>query len=156
MQTTLLDVRQKLFPEQSKTNVLFSFTVPVPQDRLRIHFSYSPKRLDDMETAKVLIDEGVKRYNPEAFEAVGYDWKDYLPLNNLLTLSADCNGVYRGCGHRQSPNQEIVIGPFPDVSDGFYPGPVEKGLWQIAISVHAVISAECDVILTVTGERNDA
>lgn len=149
---TLLKVKQKLFPENSKTNVVLSFTVPQELKRLHIAFSYDPKRLEDEEISKRYIEEAIARYSPQEYQSPSFDWREYPSLNNLVTVSLDCCGEYRGCGHRQSPDQKITIEK-DRATEGFYKGPIPAGNWRVVLSVHAVVTPVCRYRLKVTGEK---
>ena len=104
----LLDKSGILTRDDDKKNVRFAFDVPDGTQALQIEFAYSPKTLTDPELEKQICETALKKYNG----AVCYDeYKQYLPLKNLVTLSLDDPGGYRGAAHRQDPARYIPLAP---------------------------------------------
>lgn len=141
----LLEINEKITPNQDKTNIIHRFTVPQGVKRLIVDYAYSPKMVEDKELAKKAIGTGMKKYNvtfanPERF----------MPVSNLITLSFDENGRYRGACHRQ-PNEQRVVISDTDSTPGVLNRSVEAGDWDIVLNIHYV---GCDVqySLLITGE----
>ncbi len=147
----VLDRTERRVPEDSRKNFTYFFTLDREYSRLKIDFSYSPKELRDELASERYIRETLRRDTPEELEKPDFDWRDYLYLKNLLTLSADFEGIYRGCHHCHPAVQQISLGTdFATTSEGFYPGPVGPGKWRIVLSAHAVV-VPCDCVIRVTG-----
>jgi hypothetical protein len=69
-------------------------------------------------------------------------YMDFLPLQNLLTLSFDDEHGFRGAGHRHDPVQHMIIAA-DEASPGLIPGIVPRGQLRLMINVHCVVSEEC-------------
>jgi hypothetical protein len=73
-------------------------------------------------------------------------------LSNLLTVSLDdASGTYRGAGHRQSNDQHLLLGPAM-ASPGLVAGPLPPGAWTLTISVHTLVSAQCELSIQIDAE----
>lgn len=94
--TAVFEREITVLPENNKTNIALPFTVDSAADFMKITYSYSPKQLGECERAKELIEECLLHDTGE-FRRDYPDWKEYLPLNNLITLSLDLPEGYRGC-----------------------------------------------------------
>jgi hypothetical protein len=123
----------------SKTNRCID--IPVRKDFMYLEFlcSYEPKWLDDDSVAQGLIEDGLEKYVPPEYRACYGDWRDYLPVANLVTLSLDHDGIYVGCAHRHDPKQRHIISA-DFSSPGFLRYPARAGEWRAVINVHAVVS----------------
>lgn len=142
---TLLEINETITPDRDKTNIIHRFTVPQGVKRLIVDYSYSPKMVEDSELAKKAVADGMKKYsvnfaNPENF----------MPVSNLITLSFDENGRYRGACHRQPNEQRIVISDTYS-TPGVFSRSVEPGEWDAVLNIHFI---GCDVqySLLITGE----
>lgn len=130
-----------LTPENEKTNIKLPFTVEEDSDRLIITYSYSPKELSDGARAKALIEENLLR-DTHGDRELYPDYKEYLPLKNLVTLSLDSPEKYMGAAHRQDREQRHIISEdFSSV--GFLKGKIVKGQWTLYLNVHAVVTENC-------------
>lgn len=147
----IFDEEKTLTPKDTKTNVELQFYVSCDLSKMEIQFEYSPKNLDDEERAHRYIDEGFEKYAPEPFRNGYKPWREYLPVKNLLTVSLDSPEGYLGCAHRQAEKQDHIITE-TEASYGFVPSKLSKGLWQITINVHALVTDECTFKLKVYGE----
>ncbi len=141
----LLEINEKITPDKDKTNIIHRFTVPQGIKRLVADYSYSPKMVEDKELAEKGIAEGIKKYNitfanPESF----------MPVRNLITLSFDENGRYRGACHRQ-PNEQRVIISDADSTPGVFNRRVEAGDWDVVLNIH-YIGCDMQYSLLITGE----
>lgn len=117
-------------PLQDKTNIALDFAVPKGTQWLKISFEYNPKTVEDKKTANALIFAGMKKYDVDLRNI-----EDFMPVKNLITLSFDENGKYRGACHRQ-PNKQTIIIAEKDSTFGILNRPVENGEWQIVLNVH--------------------
>jgi hypothetical protein len=145
-----LSVCGSLTPLQSKSNVDFRFFVSEEQKLLSISFAYEPKALDDREIARKLIEEGIRKYGAAEQERLLKNWEQFLPVNNLITITVEDPYGFRGCAHRQNPRQEHCLSP-QDASLGFIKGRIFPGPWTITISAHAIVTTRCTYALRVTG-----
>lgn len=150
----LLEESFTVLPKDEKTNITFPFEVNQGTKALKFTFSYSPKRLDDMDRAKLLIENCIKK---DANEYAGEypSWESFLPLKNLITLSVDDSLSYRGCAHRQAEYMEHIISE-SFASPGFNKGEIKSGTWKAVLNVHGVVTEKIDCILKVeAGEFNE-
>lgn len=133
----LLNVKGRLTPDNDKTNIYHTFTVPDGLKCIKLSFSYSPKTLSSRSKAIKKIKECFEKYNEPL---VGRP-NEYLPVNNLLTISVDENSNYIGAAHRQDSTQEHIISEKLS-SPGFIKTEIKEGLWCVCVNVHCVC---CDV-----------
>ncbi len=132
-----------LSEKNDKTNIYFKFNTPKGISKLLIDYSYSPKRLESKEKSYSIINAKLKEYgNDDCVE-------DFLPLNNLITVSLDKNGTYIGAAHRQPNHQHIEISP-DSATVGFFKTNVDDSEWRIALNVHCALE-EIKVNLKITG-----
>lgn len=138
--TTVLETELRVLPEQEKTNLILPFTLPFDAQKLQITYTYAPKILDGApacEKAEACLCRDAGEYRDTYPEAA-----DYLPLKNLITLSLDAPDGYRGCAHRQAP-QQVHILTENTASPGFLPGKMQKGAWRLMLHVHALVTDFC-------------
>jgi hypothetical protein len=64
-----------------------------------------------------------------------------MPVFNLVTLSFDENGEYRGACHRQPNNQTIIIAD-NNSTPGILNRPIKSGEWDVILNIHY---AGCDI-----------
>lgn len=129
--------------KDDKTNIKLDFTVPQGVKALKVEYSYSPKEVENKALANKAVVASMKKYNvtfanPEAF----------YPVKNLITLSFDENGKYRGACHRQ-PNKQTVIIADKDSTPGIFNRPIEAGEWDVVLNVHF---CGCEVKYNITIE----
>lgn len=123
-------------PDQDKTNIALQFNVPHGIKKLKVEYYYAPKEVSDKESSDKLIAVAMKKYgirfaNPEAF----------LPVKNLVTLSFDEVGEYRGACHRQ-PNRQTIIISGKNSTPGIINREIKAGSWDVVLNIHFV---GCDV-----------
>lgn len=73
-----------------------------------------------------------------------------MPVNNLVTLSFDENGRYRGACHRQ-PNEQTVVISEKGSTPGIVNGSVEAGDWDVMLNIH-YIGCTVQYSILITGE----
>lgn len=133
----------RITPAQDKTNIRLDFTVPNGAKKLIVRYHYSPKDVEDEKLACQLIYNGMKKYNMDVANVTSF-----TPVHNLVTLSFDECGEYRGACHRQPNNQTVII-----AENGSTPGvfnrPIKAGQWDIMLNVHF---AGCDIDYTIEVE----
>lgn len=135
----------KITPQQDKTNIVHHFNVDQGVNKLVVKYSYSPKMVEDKDLANSVVAKGMKKYgitfaNPERF----------MPVSNLVTLSFDENGEYRGACHRQ-PNEQTIVIADKDSTAGIINAPVKAGDWDVVLNVHFV-GCDVDYNIEITGE----
>ncbi len=138
----------KVLPEQDKTNIPIEFQVPNGMEKLVIDYAYSPKILMDEEKATELLEKSIKKYLGKKYKA---EPKDFMPVKNLITLSLDENGNYRGAAHRQADRQHHEISR-DFASAGFEKGEIAGGKWTLVLNVHCC-SCTVDYNVRITGEE---
>ena len=136
-------------PENEKTNIHLPFDVDGDFERLEIDYSYSPKILEDEEKSRVLIKENLIRDGWDEIAEKG-DYKAFMPLKNLITLSLDSPGGYVGAAHRQADVQHHEISE-AFASVGFDRVKITAGKWTLALNLHAVVTDECNCEIEVRG-----
>ncbi len=140
----LLNVASKINPENDKSNITHSFSVPKGISKLIIEFSYSPKALEDEEAALSIIQNALEKYEIKNRRA-----EEFLPVTNLVTLSLDSPEGYIGCAHRPQNVQRHEISKSAS-SKGFECCEIISGIWKIVLNVHCAV-CDIDYRLTVQG-----
>jgi hypothetical protein len=149
MTKLVLDVQGSVTPLCSKSHITYRFPVGQRVKALQIEFAYTPKHMDDKEQARPLIMAGIAKYTePEHLERVQAKWESFLPLKNLMTVSVDDPDCHRGAGHRQDPEQLIVLSE-DEAAPGFTKGTIAAGLWAVTLSLHAIVTDTCSYTLQV-------
>lgn len=133
-------------PAKSKTNVVLNFSVPQNVKRLVVKYCYNPKLVEDKSEALDIVNKALSRYN-----ASFIDPEKELPVKNLITLSFDENGKYRGACHRQ-PNEQTVVIAESNSTVGIINRKVEAGEWDVVLNVHY---AGCNVNYEIEIEGED-
>ncbi len=146
----IFENRLILNPKNSKSNIYLPFNIESGFERMEIHFSYTPKFLEDRNLSQTYIEEGMKKYAPGEFRSGYKTWEYYLPVTNLITLSLDSPEGYVGCAHRHNPEQMHILSESFG-SPGFVAVNLTGGIWQAVINVHAVVTENCNCILKIIG-----
>ncbi|TDF92307.1 hypothetical protein [Paenibacillus piri] len=140
---TLLQAEGAVTPSCSKSHITYTLHLHRDCRELHVEFAYEPKRLDDEAKSEALIRDALKRFVPaEQDRSPADNWKDYMPLQNLLTLSIDDETGFRGAGHRHDPVQHLTVTP-EQASPGLVPGIFPRGQLRIMISIHCVVTEQC-------------
>lgn len=146
----LVDNDYLLTPANSQTNLCIDFDTQQDFDALQLHCVYSPKTVEDPALARQLIEASIAKYMPRKLLPVLGNWKDYIPLNNLITLSVDYNGAYLGAAHRHMPDQTHILSEGFS-SPGFLCQKAAAGHWRAVLNVHALVSDEVRCHITISG-----
>lgn len=137
--------------QQEKTNIAVPFSLPTAAKQLVVHFSYAPKKLEG-EAAEQKAEACLARDVPQE-ERVNYpDASAYTPLLNLITVSVDDPEGYRGCAHRQNPQQTHILSAGKS-SPGFLSRTCPAGDWRVMLHVHALVTGSCTCKLAVDYEE---
>lgn len=147
---TIFEKTGRITPEQDKTNISLEFNVPGGIEKLIIDYEYSPKILENEEKAEELLAKSIEKYLGDEYKA---EPRDFMPVKNLITLSLDDNGKYRGAAHRQADKQRHEISK-DFASVGFMKGEIHSGKWQIVLNVHCC-ACDVDYKIKVTGEGTE-
>lgn len=142
----IFSTKGKITTANDKTNLMHKFDVPANIKSLKIKYHYSPKTLEDREKAVISVRNCFDKYNENLIGRPA----DYLPIKNLVTLSLDGCGIYRGAAHRQDDTQEHIISK-DYASLGFMSGAITEGEWVIVLNVHSV-SCDVDYTIEIEGE----
>jgi hypothetical protein len=154
--------RETLTPADHQTHRRYRFRIPPACTELRLWVRYAPKHLEAQESA-VLAEAAVAEQTAEMAarlgEAVAEQWRADLGeraepgrLANLLTVSLDdAAGAYRGAGHRHAHDQHLVLGR-DTASPGLVAGQLPPGEWTLTMSVHTLVSAQCDLSIQIDAE----
>lgn len=131
----------RITPSDDKTNIKLDFNVPEGTNKLVVRYHYSPKDVEDEQLAGQLVYDGMKKYNMDIANI-----SSFMPVHNLITLSFDECGEYRGACHRQ-PNDQTVIIADKNSTPGVLNRPIRAGAWDIVLNVHF---AGCDIDYSLT------
>lgn len=144
---TIFEKAGSVLPEQDKTNIPLEFSVPNGIEKLVIDYEYSPKILEDEEKSIAILEESIEKYLGGEYHA---EPKDFMPIKNLITLSLDGNGEYRGAAHRQADKQHHEISR-DFASAGFIKGEIKGGIWRLVLNVHCC-ACKVNYTVKITGE----
>lgn len=128
----VLSVKGKVSEKNNKTNISHGFSVSENAKKLVVKYSYFPKEVEDEGQALKLINEGLEKYGEKSENPA-----EFLPIRNLLTLSFDENGKYRGACHRH-PNKQIIYISDKNSTPGIINKPIEGGEWNAVLNIHFV------------------
>jgi hypothetical protein len=146
---TLLQTQGIVTPSCSKCHITYTIHLHHDCRELHVEFSYDPKKLEDEAQAKALIEDALPKYIlEEQLESSLAHWRDYMPMQNHLTLSFDDENGFRGAGHRHDQRQHMIIS-VDEASPGLIPGIFPRGQLKIMINVHCVVSEHCSYHLNV-------
>lgn len=144
----ILKEERRILQEKSNTHINIPFIVPFDGKKLVIKFSYFPKQVVDEILSLKLIQECLETFEPTKIYRIE-ELNNFLPLNNMLTLSIDSPEGFLGTAHRQMSEQRHIISE-TESSRGFIKQKVQKGEWNITISVYPLISPFVDFELEVS------
>lgn len=122
-------------PKQDKTNITLPFSVSKGTEKLIIKYEYNPKIIEDEALSGKYLENGRKKYNTD------FNFDDFKEVKNLITLSFDECGKYRGACHRQPNTQKIIIAESGSTY-GVENRKLEPGEWDVMLNCHFV---GCDV-----------
>ena len=126
----VFEVKGNICEKDSKSNIRHSFNVSENAKNLIIKYSYFPKEVESEKKALELIEKGLEKYGIQ-----GENPRDFLPIRNIVTLSFDENGKYRGACHRH-PNEQTIIISGENSTPGIINKPLESGEWAAVLNVH--------------------
>lgn len=148
----LFQVQETINKEDNNRHIVHKFQIDNKYKTLFVTFKYFPLFLEDEDKAKEIIFKALDKYRSGAeLEQEKENWRKYLKLSNLLTLSFDDINGFRGCAHRKNNNEVIVISSDKS-SPGMISGVVEKGEFKITMSIHALVTDICEYSIQVDGE----
>lgn len=153
MKEVIMNQALVIEPKDNQTNIPLTFTLKKDYSKMVIRYQYGPSYASQEESYR-LVKEALERYYPQNRNITESDIKNYLPIENLVTLSLSLNGDYLGARHTKERNQEVVIS-LHQSSLGFPKQSVSKGEWEIQLNVHCVVSEKIQAFITVTVEGED-
>ena len=143
----ILDTELLLYKIDENTHKKITFNIEKEMRQLKIEFEYSPK----IAIEKKYIIEAFKDERCEmTFEEALFFKEKYLngdeELKNLATLSLYHENEYIGCAHRSLDKQKIIISS-EESTPGFKNTRVNKGQWEIVISMHGLNTDSINISL---------
>lgn len=146
----LVEKEWYLTPDDHQKHIKIPFELKQNYEELKIYFEYSPQLVEN-ELALKVIEQAVPKYFKQA-ELV--DLAQFLPLENLITLSVAKEEVYLGCRHHKATNQLVSLSETTS-SLGYSPVAITPGKWEVQLHGHAVISEQVFVKLKIIGGMFD-
>lgn len=131
-------------PKDDKTNIIIPFSVPNGTKSLVVNYRYFPKLVEDEEEALRYLEDGREKYKTD------FSFEEFKEVKNLITLSFDENGKYRGACHRQPHRQTVIISDGGSTY-GIENRPIEPGQWDVMLNCHFV-GCEVKYEIAVEGE----
>lgn len=141
-------------PEDNQTNICIPFILEHDFEMLEILFKYGPAFATDEEALpfimKMLPRYVEKKVTPELAQ-------QYLPIENLVTLSLAYEGQYLGARHTKERDQKVVLSK-AHTSLGFSEIYIQKGEWELQLNVHNNCSPELTayVVIEAKGGSHEA
>lgn len=158
----LFDLRETLSPADHQTHRRYVFEVPSGCEALQIEVRYGPKFVSEQQS-QALAEAALRQQAVALAQRVGStlaeQWvanltqrAESVRISNLLTISLDdAAGTYRGAGHRQSANQQLLLSAV-SASPGLEPGPIPPGTWVLTMSAHTLVSPQVDLSIQIGAE----
>lgn len=153
----LIKTKGKIDRSYDRKHITYEWMLKKDYRKIMISFEYAPKYIDnDEKTKEIIYDVIDKHVIGEQKDIEKKQWEKYKDLKNLLTISIDDKNGFRGCAHRQNQKQKHIISE-AEASPGFIKGIFEKGIFKFIISVHALVTDECNYEIKVYDmeEEND-
>lgn len=136
-----------LTPEDTAKNFALPFEVVQNYKSLRITHEYTPKVLEDAVVQQEIVGVAVEQYAiPRDLHQKFYNAK----LTNLVTTTLLSPDGYIGAAHRPANLQVHTISP-EGSSVGFVATPITKGVWELVMNVHCVITKTCTSSIKIEG-----
>lgn len=155
MSVLLVNAKGVVTPECSRTHIAYRFFLGRAGGRLEIRFAYTPKNLEDEAKAKELIERALEEYTEDGYrEQAKSKWQSHLPLKNLMTVSVDDPHRHRGAAHRPDPQQRLFISD-GQASPGLVGGALPAGMWEVTLSLHAIVTDSCEYLLQIWQEEEN-
>lgn len=134
----ILEKSYQLSEKQTQTNIKIPFAVPGLFRQMKIHFEYSPEKSSD-KVAQEQVQQAIENYIFDGAPADEYIVKNYLPIENFITLSVTKDDNYLG-GHHNKKKEQVVILSEAKSSLGFWPTTIEPGNWELQLNCHCIAS----------------
>lgn len=132
----VFSTKGKITPEDDKTNIKHTFTVSEGTKSLTVKYSYTPKIVEDKTLATLAVTNAMEKYDVKSLNS-----EAFFPVKNLVTLSFDECGKYRGACHRQ-PNEQTITIAAQNSTPGIFNREIQSGEWDVVLNIHF---AGCDI-----------
>jgi len=144
---TIVEKEMILTPAYNEKHIKIPFVLAKTYQSLLVNFSFSPRHVD-REKALVIISQVLPDYFGS--DELLVKPEDFLPLENLLTISVSHDEEYVGGRHHKSTEQEVHLSA-DGSSAGYLPHAVTPGNWELQIHPHCLLSDQLEVTLTIQG-----
>lgn len=144
---TIIDKEMILTPAYHQKHIKIPFVLTKTYQSLYVHFSFSPQHVD-RERALVIISQVLPDYFGS--DELLVTPEDFMPLENLLTISVSHENEYVGSRHHKATEQEVYLSAAGS-SAGYLPHTVTPGNWEVQIHPHCLLSDQVEVRLTIQG-----
>lgn len=145
--TILLEKELCLTTADNEKYICVDLCLSKDYDALEVICDYSPKWLSDEKEARRLIEAGMELYK---IDQQTTDWKKFLPVGNMITISLDYEGTLMGAAHRHHPKQRLVLSEQWS-TPGFLRRKACAGNWRVVVCSNAIVSAQVICHLSVRG-----
>lgn len=139
----IFELDLKLGEYDTQTNVKIPLGIRNKYSELVIYFTYSPNNSKD-DIARRQVEDALIKYDVANYASAKLLASNYLPVDNLITLSLSKNGTYLGAHHNKSNKQEITINN-KKASFGFWPVEIEPADWELQLNCHCIASRVVEV-----------
>lgn len=143
----IFDTELMLSKIDEKTHKKFYLDIEKEMSELIIKMEYFPKFTNNSKDIIEAFNKHRDNMNDKEFS---YFIEKYLngedKLTNLITISLYNEDDYMGCGHRGINKQKIVISK-AESTPGFKSTKVNKGKWEIVLSIHGFNTDKINVLL---------
>lgn len=144
-----IDLELSAFNTQS--NIKLPFIVKDNHSTMTIYFTYLPDKSRDY-IAKEQVRQALEKYSLPEASPEDLKVNNYLPVENLITLSLSKDGQYLGGHHNKSNDQKIVLSE-KEASHGFWPVKVEPANWELQLNCHCIASKNVEAKVRIEVEN---
>lgn len=138
----IFEIELELSAFDTQSNIQLPFIVKDNYTTMAIYFTYSPNKSNDY-IAKEQVRQALEKYSLPGASAEELKVNNYLPVDNLITLSLSKNGQYLGGHHNKSNDQKIILSE-KEASHGFWPVKIEPASWELQLNCHCIASKHVD------------
>lgn len=144
--TLILAQQWRLSPQDERRQLKVPFRLTRSYQELRLAFSYTPSQVVPAEALPVITAALPTAFT--ATERAKLQAADFLPLDNLITVSLACGADYLGCYHNKSATQQLWV-TGDQASWGLLPHEIAAGPWEVQLSTHCLRSHLAEVNLRI-------
>lgn len=147
----IFEMNLELSAYDTQSNIKIPFQLKENYSSMSIYFSYLPNKSNDY-VAREQVKAALRKYGLDVNSPEGLKATNYLPIDNLITLSLSKNGQYLGAHHNKLHVQEVHLSK-AGASKGFVPVTIEPAMWELQLNCHCVASKIVEASIRIEVEK---